>query len=165
MIGFTSEITGEVSFGRPDHHLYLCSQMKQVWQSAFRRGTDRGYEPTTQRMRNAIINSLSSSQPFMLLLADGLHISHPMYFDLESRSSIDCYHLSRCCLSISFWVSLLLVFLLWVSIRMLSWPTWCCSFRLHVLSTVLSCTALYDIFHPCFRYFYLTPNLFSHRDV
>ena len=42
----------------------------------------------------------------------------------------------------SFWVSLLLAFLLWVSILMLSWPTWCCSLWLHVLPTVLSCTAL-----------------------
>ena len=31
MIGFTSEIIDEVSFGRRDHHLDLCPQMKQVW--------------------------------------------------------------------------------------------------------------------------------------
>ena len=48
----------------------------------------------------------------------------------------------RCCLSISFWVFLLLIFLLWVSTLILSWPTWCCSFWLYVLRTVLSCTAL-----------------------
>ena len=30
MIGLTSEITDEVSFGRRDHHLHLCPQMKQV---------------------------------------------------------------------------------------------------------------------------------------
>ena len=54
--------------------------------------------------------------------------THAMHFDFEPPSSIDCYQLPRCCLSISFWVSLLLVFLLWVSSLMLSWPTWCCSF-------------------------------------
>ena len=30
MIGLTSEITDEVSFGRRDQHLHLCPQMKQV---------------------------------------------------------------------------------------------------------------------------------------
>ena len=46
-----------------------------------------------------------------------------MHFDFEPLSSIDCCQLPRCCLSISFWVSLLLIFLLWVSILMLSGPT------------------------------------------
>ena len=31
MIGLTSEITEEVSFGRRDHHLYFCPQMKEVY--------------------------------------------------------------------------------------------------------------------------------------
>ena len=34
MIGLTSEITDEVSFGRRDHHLHILSQIKQVWSSA-----------------------------------------------------------------------------------------------------------------------------------
>ena len=68
--------------------------------------------------------------------------SRAMHFHFEPLSAIDCHQLPRCCLSISFWVSRLLVFLLWVSILMLSWPTWCCSFWLHVLPTVLSCTTL-----------------------
>ena len=41
MIGLTSEITDDVSFGRKDHHLHLCSQLKQVWLSALLKGTSR----------------------------------------------------------------------------------------------------------------------------
>ena len=33
MIGLTSEITDAVTFGRRDHHLRLCPQMKQEWSS------------------------------------------------------------------------------------------------------------------------------------
>ena len=31
MKGLASEITDEVSFGRRDHRLQLCPQMKQAW--------------------------------------------------------------------------------------------------------------------------------------
>ena len=61
-------------------------------------------------------------------------------------SAIDCYQLPRCCLSISFCVFVLLVYLLWVSILMLSWPAWCFSFWLHVLPTVLMHRTLSIIF-------------------
>ena len=63
-----------------------------------------------------------------------------MHFDPGPFSSIDCQRLPRCHLSISFWVFLLVVFHLWVSTLMLFSPTWCSSFWLHVLPTVLSCT-------------------------
>ena len=46
-----------------------------------------------------------------------------MHPDFVSPSAIDCYQVPPCCFFISFSVSLLLVFLLWVSILMLSWPT------------------------------------------
>ena len=65
-----------------------------------------------------------------------------MHFDPGPFSSIDCQRLPRCHLSISFWVFLLVVFHLWVSTLMLFSPTWCSSFWLHVLPTVLSCTSL-----------------------
>ena len=66
-----------------------------------------------------------------------------MHFDPGPFSSIDCQRLPRCHLSISFWVFLLVVFHLWVSTLMLFSPTWCSSFWLHVLPTVLSCTSLF----------------------
>ena len=39
MIGFTSEISDDVSFGQQDHHLYLYPQMKQVWWKALLKDT------------------------------------------------------------------------------------------------------------------------------
>ena len=42
MIGLTSEITDEVSFGWWDHHLHLCLQMKQVWNNAGCYGINNG---------------------------------------------------------------------------------------------------------------------------
>ena len=58
-------------------------------------------------------------------------------------------------------------FVLWVSILSLSWPTWCYSFWLQVEPTVISCTApaLYYIFLPCVRSYYLMPDLVSLRDI
>ena len=66
-----------------------------------------------------------------------------MHFDLQPLSSIDCYQLPGWCLSISFWITLLLVFLLWVFILILSWPT-CVAHSVYMscLCPVLSCTAL-----------------------
>ena len=72
-----------------------------------------------------IIIILSAIHAHSMQMASTTHTKH---FHFEPLSSIDCYQLLRCCLSISFWVSLLLVFLLWVPILMFSWPTWCCSF-------------------------------------
>ena len=69
-----------------------------------------------------------------------------MHFDPGPFSSIDCQRLPRCHLSISFWVFLLVVFHLWVSTLMLFSPTWCSSFWLHVLPTVLSCTSLFLLY-------------------
>ena len=40
--------------------------------------------------------------------------THAMHFNFEPPSSIDCYQLPRCCLSIFFWVSPFLVGLGWV---------------------------------------------------
>ena len=50
MIGLTSEITDEVSFGWQAQHLHLCPQMKQVWSSALLRGTSRGSKPAKDDM-------------------------------------------------------------------------------------------------------------------
>ena len=52
MIGLTSEITDEVSFGRRDHQLYLCPQMNQAWSSALLKAWHGGilvlYQPSRQ---------------------------------------------------------------------------------------------------------------------
>ena len=65
--------------------------------------------------------SLSSSQSFTSLLADGC-TTRTIRFDLEPLSSIECYQFPPFCLCNSFWVFLLLIFLFWVSILMLSSP-------------------------------------------
>ena len=39
MIDLMSEITKEVSFSQQDHHLHLCPQMKQAWESVLLKGT------------------------------------------------------------------------------------------------------------------------------
>ena len=75
-----------------------------------------------------------------------------MHFDPGPFSSIDCQRLPRCHLSISFWVFLLVVFHLWVSTLMLFSPTWCSSFWLHVLPTVLSCTSLFLLYLGLIQY-------------
>ena len=80
--------------------------------------------------------------------------THAMHFDFGPLLSIDCYQHPQCCLSTFLCVSPLLVFLLWMSILILSWPTWCCSFYLHVLPAVLSCTA--------FALLYLSPSFTSY---
>ena len=41
MIALMSEITDEISFGRQDHHLHLCPEIKQVWSSGLHKGTSR----------------------------------------------------------------------------------------------------------------------------
>ena len=97
-------------------------------------------------------------QTFMIYLHHHHHLSRSchcwqmasttcaMHFDPGPFSSIDCQRLPRCHLSISFWVFLLVVFHLWVSTLMLFSPTWCSSFWLHVLPTVLSCTSLFLLY-------------------
>ena len=42
VIGLTSKITDEVSFGQSEQHLHVCPQMKQVWLSTLLKGTRRG---------------------------------------------------------------------------------------------------------------------------
>ena len=49
MIGLMSEITDEDSFGRQDHHLHLCPQMKQAWESALLKSTSRETNPLFPR--------------------------------------------------------------------------------------------------------------------
>ena len=87
------------------------------------------------------------------------YTTHAMHFNLEPPSSIDCQQLPRCCLRLVLGLRPY-HFLLWVSILMLS-----CSLgvaRCDDMSCPLSSHAppvLYYFFHPCFRSYYLIPDL------
>ena len=92
-------------------------------------------------LRLSVSSTSSSSQPFMPFLADDLHNSRHA---LRSWATLVRWLLptsSMLFLHLPLGI-LLLIFNLCVYILVLSWPTWCCSFWLHVQPTVLSCTAL-----------------------
>ena len=46
MIGLTSEITDEVSFGRRDNHLHPCPRGEESMIKRLAKDTSRGNEPT-----------------------------------------------------------------------------------------------------------------------